>query len=260
MTRSIAQVPYIHILGNRVHMVEIPDVVELMEYWIESEPHRCHHVVNTGMHGIMAAHRDPEFKAVLNGADLFAPDGMLVLLIARLRGFPLAKNKTGPELMWEFGRIANEKGYKYFIFGDTEDTLLLLAAKLTAAFPGLKIVGSYAPPFRPLTPEEDEAIVGAINRVAPDILWVGLGAPKQERWIFKHRDRLRVPVVVGVGASFKYLSGKAQRAPAWMRNHGFEWLWRLLQEPGRMWRRVLIDAPHFIGLVALELSGLKKYG
>jgi N-acetylglucosaminyldiphosphoundecaprenol N-acetyl-beta-D-mannosaminyltransferase len=162
--------------------------------------------------------------------------------------------------MWEFGRVADNKGYKYFVYGDTEETLQLLAEKLTGAFPGLKIVGLHSPPFRSLTPEEDESIIANINQAEPDVLWVGLGMPKQERWIFEHRDRLNVPVAVGAGASFKFLSGTAKRAPAWASNWGLEWLWRLAREPGRVWRRVFIDAPQFVGLVALELSGLKKYG
>ena len=145
-------------------MVEIPDVVWLMDHWIQSEADTCHHVVNTGMHGIMEAHRDPEFKDILNTAALLAPDGILVVQIARLRGFPLQKKKTGPELMWEFSKTAGERGYKYFILGDTEDTLRLLAAKLGQEFPGLVIAGVHSPPFRPLTPEEDDTVVRTINQ------------------------------------------------------------------------------------------------
>lgn len=260
MTTSVNQVDSIRILGSRVHMVEIPDVVHVMARWIETEPHKCHHVVNTGMHGIMEAHRDRRFKNVLNAADLLAPDGILVVLIARLRGFTLEKKNTGPELMWEFSKIADEQGYKYFILGDTEDTLQLLDKRLREAYPSLRIVGLHSPPFRPLTPEDDETILRSINQAEPDVLWVGLGMPKQDQWIHEHQDRLNVPVAVGAGASFKFLSGRVKRAPAWARNWGFEWLWRFSQEPGRIWRRVFVDAPHFVGLVALELSGLRKYG
>ena len=260
MTKGAQQIQFIKVLGVLVHMVEIPDVVALMDYWVQSEPQRSHHVINTGMHGVMEAHRDPKFKAVLNSADLFAPDGVLMLLLARLRGFSIKKSRTGPTLMWDFSKVASEKGYKYYLYGDTEDTLWSLEARLAEAFPGLKIVGSQSPPFRPLTVEEDEAVVRSINEAQPDVLWVALGAPKQERWISDRRDRLNAPVVVGVGASFKFLSGRVNRAPSWVRDHGFEWLWRLLHEPRRVWRRVLIDAPQFVGLVALELSGLKKYG
>jgi len=260
MTTIADQVPSIRILGSRVHMVEIPDVVRHMAHWIDTEADRCHHVVNSGMHGIMEAHRDPQFKKVLNAAELFAPDGILVTSIARLRGFPLERKNTGPELMWEFSKIAHEKGYRYFIYGDTDNTLQRLAGRLKEAFSGIEIVGLLSPPFRPLSRDEDQSIIHSINQAKPDVLWVGLGMPKQEWWIHQHRDQLDVPVVVGAGAALKFLSGSVQRAPAWMRNWGFEWLWRLLQEPGRVWRRVFVDAPRFVSLVVLELIGLKKYG
>ena len=257
---SSTQLPYINILGNRVHMVELPDAARVMDRWIETEPHRCHHVVNSGMHGIMEGYRDSGFQAILKAADLFAPDGILVVLIARIRGHRLRKKNTGPELLWEFSKIADQKGYRFFFYGDTEDTLQQLAARLKESFPGLEIAGLNSPPFRPLTPEEDAEAISAINDAKPHVLWVGLGMPKQERWISEHRDRLRVPVVVGAGASLKFTSGNTERAPAWLRNWGFEWMWRLFQEPTRVWRRVFIDAPQFLGLVALELAGLKKYG
>ena len=252
-------IPFVRVLGTRVHMIEIPDVVALMDHWIEAERDRSHHIVNSGMHGIMEAHRDDELKSVFNSVELFAPDGILMVLLGRLRGFRLNKKNTGPQLLWEFGHVANEKGYKYYIYGDEEHTLQRLRAKLQDSFPGLPIVGCYSPPFRPLTPEEDEAAVRTINEANPDVLWVGLGMPNQERWIANHRDKLNVPVLVGAGAAFKFLSGDLRRAPSWLGNFGFEWLWRLFWEPGRVWRRVVIDAPLFIGMVALELCGVKKY-
>ena len=156
--------------------------------------------------------------------------------------------------------MASQNGYKYFFLGDTEDTLERLSGKLISAFPDLQIAGYNSPPFRPWTPEEDEAMVDMINRARPDVLWVGLGMPKQEQWIFGHRTALKVPVVGGAGASFKFLSGAIRRAPAWVRNLGFEWLWRLVLEPQRVWRRVVIASPQFISLVFLQLIGLRKFG
>ena len=259
MTLARIQVPSIHTLGIRVHMVQIPEVVELMADWIENDRQRCHHIVNTGMHGIMEARRDPSFKAILNSADLFFPDGIAVIWVARRRGFSINKQGTGPELLREFSRTASTKGYRSFFYGDTEDTLKQLTTNLLAEFPGLEIAGTFSPPFRPITPEEDEEIIGMINGSKPDVLWIGLGCPKQERWIFEHQDRLDVPVAIGVGAYFKFNSGQVKRAPASLRNLGFEWLWRLLHEPRRVWRRVLIDGPRFGCNVILELTGLKKY-
>ena len=259
MTSAVQIVPFIRILSTKVHMVRMEDVMSIMADWIEAEPHQLHHVVNTGMHGIMAAHKDPAIGAILNSVDILAPDGILAILIARFHGYRLKKQDTGPDLLWRFSETANRKGFSNFFFGDSEETLERLSAKLTTAYPGLRIVGAYSPPYREWTPDEDEAMIASINRAKPDVLWVGLGMPKQEQWISDHRKVLKVPVVVGVGASFKFLSGTVPRAPALVCNLGFEWLWRLTQEPQRVWRRVVLDAPQFIALVFLQLTGLKKF-
>jgi N-acetylglucosaminyldiphosphoundecaprenol N-acetyl-beta-D-mannosaminyltransferase len=260
MMKTVEKIPAIRILDTRVDMVQMPDVMALMADWIETEPDRLHHVVNTGMHGIMEAHKDPAFAAILNSAELLAPDGVLAILVARIHGYLIKKRETGPELLWRFSEAAHRKGYRYFLYGDTIETLELLSAKLTTEFPGLKIVGYQSPPFRHLTPEEDAAMVDSINQAKPDVLWVGLGMPKQEQWIFEHRQALKVPVVVGAGASFKFISGTVRRAPALVCNMGLEWLWRLVQEPQRVWRRVVIDAPQFIALVFIQLIFQRKLG
>jgi len=258
MMRTVEKFRAIRILDTTVDMVQMPEVMALMAHWIKSEPHTLHHVVNTGMHGIMEAHKNPAFAAVLDSADLLAPDGILAILVARIHGYHIRKQETGPGLLWRFSEAANLKGYKYFFYGDTVETLALLSAKLTKEFPDLKSVGCQSPPFRDLTPEEDAAMVASINEAMPDVLWIGLGMPKQEQWIFEHREALNVPVVVGAGASFKFIGGTVRRAPALVCNLGFEWLWRLAQEPKRVWRRVVIDAPQFITLVFLQFISQRK--
>lgn len=240
-------------------MVEIPDVLEQMVDWIENEKGTCHHVVNSGMHGVMAAHRDPNIKAIFKSVDLFAADGILMVILARIRGFKLHKKNTGPDILIEFARVANERGYTNYFYGDAEPVLQRLEASLKQRFPDLKIVGHRSPPFRQLTPEEESADVAAINEANPDVLWVGLGMPKQELWIAKYRSHLNASVAVGAGAAFKFFSGDVNRGPAFMRNLGFEWLWRFISEPTRIWRRVLVDAPLFVGLTTLEIIGLKKF-
>jgi len=259
LTVSPVQIDSIKVLGVTVHMVEIPGLVDCMSYWIENEQDRCHQIVNTGMHGIMIARRESEFKDLLNSADMFFPDGISVLWVARGRGFKLRKRLTGPELMPEFFKVANERGYSSFFYGDTQETLDELSVKMKERFPGATISGAYSPPFRDLTPEEDEEIIDMINAAKPDVLWVGLGCPKQDRWISEHRDRLNVPVAIGVGAYFKFHSGRVSRAPSWIGNLGFEWLWRLIKEPRLVWRRVFIDSPIFLTASALELIGIKRY-
>jgi N-acetylglucosaminyldiphosphoundecaprenol N-acetyl-beta-D-mannosaminyltransferase len=259
MTDKTTKFPSIRILETKVDMVEIPVVMDIMAHWIEEEPDRVHHVVNTGMHGIMEAHKDPKFGATLDAADIIAPDGILAILVARFRGHRIRKQETGPDLLLRFSEIADCLGYKYYFYGDTTETLKVLSAKLNSDFPNLRIVGSESPPFRPATQEEDSATIDAINQAKPDVLWVGLGMPKQDQWIFDHRQALRVPVVVGAGASFKFTSGTVRRAPKLICNLGFEWLWRVAQEPTRVWRRVVLDSPRFIILVFLQMTGLRKF-
>ncbi len=246
----------IKLLGNRVHMVQIPEVVKQISHWIEKERKKCHWIVVTGMHGIMEGHKDKNFKSILNSADLFVPDGISLIWLARLQGFFLKKRVTGTDLMEEFFRLAIKKGYSNFFYGDTKETLKMLIAKLATKFPGLKIAGFYSPPFRPLIPKEEEEAIKKINKAKPDVLWVALGLPKQEKWIFEHKEKLKVPVVVGVGAAFKFLSGKIKRPPGWIGELGFEWLWRFFQEPKNVWKRIL-DIPLFVFLVLLELIGFR---
>jgi len=259
VTTSQPEKETISVLGVRVDVVGIPQVVDAMTGWIEHPEERCHHIVNTGMHGIMVAHRDEDFKGILNASDLFFPDGISVIWIASLRGHKLRKKDTGPELLLEFCKVANEKGFSSYFYGDTDETLGLLTSRLKKDYPNHRIAGAFSPPFRPLTPEEDEKIIANINSSGADVLWVGLGCPRQERWIYEHKDRLKVKVAAGVGAYFKFHSGQVKRAPGLVGNNGLEWLWRFALEPRRMWRRVLVDGPQFVGLSLLELSGLKKY-
>lgn len=258
MTGTPGEPPSIGVLGVRVHMVQMPEVLTHMEHWVQRRE-RAHVVVASGMHGVMEARRNPEFKDIVNSADLFVPDGISLVWIGRRRGYRLKKRVCGSDLMWEFLKLSERKGYRLFFYGDTEETLESLTDKLKMSFPHLKIVGSISPPFRPLTAEEESRDVETINRSGADVVWVGLGLPKQERWMYQHRDKVDAPVLVGVGAAFKFLSGQVRRAPPWVGDNGLEWMWRFIQEPRRVWRRVLVDGPKFAGQVILELSGLKKY-
>jgi len=249
----------IKVLGIKVHMVEIPEILSRMQNWIENDRETCHHVVNSGMHGVMAAHKNPQLKEVFQSVDLFAIDGILMILLARIRGFKILKKNTGPDILLEFAKVASEKGYTNYFYGDDEAVLQRLEERLKREFPNLKVCGHRSPPFRRLTPEEDAADLEAINKAAPDVLWVGLGMPKQEQWIFEHRSQLKSAIAMGSGAAFKFISGDVSRGPSTMRNLGLEWLWRLINEPKRIWKRVFIDAPQFVGLVVLEIVGLRKF-
>jgi N-acetylglucosaminyldiphosphoundecaprenol N-acetyl-beta-D-mannosaminyltransferase len=150
-------------------------------------------------------------------------------------------------------------GYRHFFYGGENGVPELLATLLKKRFPGLQVVGTFSPPFRPLTLEEDERIVQIINEAEPDIVWVGLGTPKQELWMAEHRERLKAPVLIGVGAAFDFLSGRKPQAPKWMQRSGLEWLFRLVNEPKRLWKRNLVNNPTFLILVILQILGIKKY-
>jgi N-acetylglucosaminyldiphosphoundecaprenol N-acetyl-beta-D-mannosaminyltransferase len=244
------------VLGVRVHAVQIPDVVAQMGRWISGRD-GCHFIAVTGMHGVSEAQRDPYFKRILNEADLVVPDGMPLVWLGRRHGFPLRRRVYGPELMETFCGSTGSR-HRHFLYGGLPGVPELLAGALQQRY-GINVVGEYSPPFRALTPEEDEEIVNRIHASNPDVLWIGLSTPKQERWMYEHRARLRVPVVVGVGAAFDLNSGRAKQAPTWMQEHGLEWSYRLVQEPRRLWRRYLLNGPRFVLSVASELLSLRRY-
>ena len=233
--------------GNEIDVVRMPEALEKISYWIKNEKNKTHWVAITGMHGIVQAEKHADFKFILDSADLFLPDGISLVWLARLNGFDIKKRIPGPDFMKECLKASEEKNYKNFFYGDTENTL----KKMQEKFPRIKS-DFYSPPFRALIKEEDEEIINKINSAKPDILWVGLGLPKQEKWIYSHKDKLNVPVIVAVGAAFKFLSGSVNRAPEWVGNIGFEWLWRLVHEPKTVWKRVFIDMPIFFKIVARD--------
>jgi N-acetylglucosaminyldiphosphoundecaprenol N-acetyl-beta-D-mannosaminyltransferase len=233
-----------------VNAVQIPDVIALMERWI-AEQAPSHIVAVTGMHGVTEAQHDSTFKDILNSADLVVPDGMPLVWLGRHHGFPLHRRVYGPELMQTFCREVGSC-YRHFLYGGKPEVTALLAKTLETTY-GMNVVGQYSPPFRQLSDEEDQEIVSLINSAKPDVLWVGLSTPKQERWMHQHRSRLRVPVVVGVGAAFDFNSGVSRQAPVWMRENGLEWLFRLIQEPRRLWKRYLVYGSEFAFRVGCEL-------
>jgi N-acetylglucosaminyldiphosphoundecaprenol N-acetyl-beta-D-mannosaminyltransferase len=249
----------IEILGTTVHLVDNEKVLSVIEEWIEKRDGVCRFVVVTGFHGLWEAHRDPQFGEIVGNADLFSPDGIAPVWVSRLLGKPLRKRATGPDLLDLFLARANRTGYRSFFLGDTGETLGELKRVVEDRYPRHVVTGVFSPPYRELGPEEDDEIVRLINDSRPDVLWVGLGLPKQERWIHGHKSRLRVPVAIGVGAAFKYSAGRIKRPPAWIGRSGFEWLWRLVQEPRKLWRRDLIDGPRFVWHVLLQVTGIRKY-
>lgn len=244
-------------LGAPIDVIDIDQVLSLMETWI-SDRDRTRWIAVTGSHGALEAHKRSDFRAVLQTADLSVPDGRWAARIAARKMSCPTQQVRGADLMTGFFELSRQKGFSSYFYGDTDETLALATEKLTAKHPGLKIVGSFSPPFREVAEAEDEQIIQMINQANPDVLWVALGLPKQERWIVSHRDRLNVPVIVAVGAAIKFHSGTVKPAPRWASRVGLEWFWRLLHEPRRVWKRALIYGPQFTALSLLELRRHKK--
>jgi len=251
-----------HVLGVRVDAVQIVDVVRQMAEWIDGcgeGPGARRVIAVTGMHGVTEAQHHAEFHRVLDEADLVVADGMPLVWLGRLRGFAMRRRVYGPELLETFCEQTATKEYRHFFYGGAEGVADELASRLAHRFPGMQIAGTFCPPFRALTTEEEREACAKIIAARADVLWVGLSTPKQERWMANHRDLLGVPVMVGVGAAFDFHTGRVAQAPGWMREHGLEWLFRLASEPRRLWRRYLISGSEFVWLVLLELTGLKKF-
>jgi N-acetylglucosaminyldiphosphoundecaprenol N-acetyl-beta-D-mannosaminyltransferase len=244
------------VLGAPVHAVQIPDAIEQIETWIR-ERRTGQFIAVTGMHGVSESLRDPEFRRILKSASLVVPDGMPLVWIGRSKGFPMKRRCYGPELMERFCRQTGER-YRHFLYGGTQGVAEHLAQVLEQRY-RVRVVGTYSPPFRPLTDEENSELYAHIGDAKPDLVWVGLSTPKQERWMYEHRAQLCVPVLVGVGAAFDFLTGRTKQAPLWVRENGLEWLFRLLSEPRRLWRRYLVQGSHFVWNVGLEMLGLKRF-
>jgi len=244
-------------VGVRVGAVQIPEVIAIVEEWIANHG-QAQYIAVAGMHGMTEAQADPEFKVILNHAGLVVPDGMPLVWLARYHGIKLKRRVYGPELMLSFCEATAKKGYRHFFYGGVDGVAPLLADKLQNRFPGLVVAGTYTPPFRPLSKEEELEVATLIAQTRPDILWVGLSTPKQEKWMYHHRH-LPVAVMVGVGAAYDFNTGRIKQAPKWMQEHGLEWCFRLLVEPRRLWRRYLLQGPKFIFYVLSEISGLRKF-
>ena len=246
------------LLDVRVDAVQTHDVIAVMQDWIARRD-GCRYVAVTGMHGITEAQHDKKFKQVLNTASLLVPDGYPLVWIGRRRGLSHLKRRVyGPELMASFCESTAKHGYRHFFYGGAPDVAEDLATRFTSRYRGMVAAGTYCPPYRALTPEEEEDVIARIEQSRADIVWVGLSTPKQERWMFDHRLRLSVPVLVGVGAAFDFHTQRIAQAPEWMREHGLEWFFRLMREPKRLWRRYLIYGSEFMFLAALESLRLSR--
>jgi N-acetylglucosaminyldiphosphoundecaprenol N-acetyl-beta-D-mannosaminyltransferase len=246
--------PRYPVLGVRVHAVDPAQALDRIERWIAMRER--HYVCHANVHGVIEAWRDPALRRIYNRAGLTVADGMPLVWVGHWRGHRSVRRVYGPDLMLALAARAAVTGHRCYLYGGSPGVAHTLAATLSRQFPGLRVVGTDAPPFRPLSDEEDDAAVRRINAAHPDIVWVGLGCPRQERWMATHRDRLAAAVLVGVGAAFDFHAGRVPQAPRWLMRLGLEWLFRLFQEPRRLWRRYLLYNPLFVALLIVELAGL----
>jgi len=246
-----------NVLGVGVSSLNMRVAKEVIEGWITRR--KSNYVTVADVNSIMEGYVNKDFRNIHNRAGMVTPDGMPLVWFGRYSGQENLKRVCGSDLMLELCNESKTKGYKHYFYGGNKGVPELLKSKLKEQFPGIKVVGTYSPPFRSLTEEEDKDIIKTINDAKPDIVWVGLGAPKQELWMAKHVGQLEAPVLIGVGAAFNFHAGLVKRAPIWMQKGGLEWLFRLSKEPRRLWRRYLKNNPLFVLSIVQQALGLKHY-
>lgn len=245
--------PSVDVLGVGVRPQTMQQALETIAAHIEQRT--SGYVCVADVHSVMESWRDPALRAIHAGAIMVTTDGMPLVWLCRMAGHREAERVYGPDLMLAVCAESPARGWRHYLYGSNEGVLAKLQANLKARTPDLAIVGAYAPPYRPLTEAEDAAVVADITASGADIVWVGLGAPKQERWMAAHVNRFPAPLMIGVGAAFDFHAGTKLQAPRWMQRNGLEWLFRLACEPRRLGRRYLFNNGLFIAcLIARWLT------
>jgi N-acetylglucosaminyldiphosphoundecaprenol N-acetyl-beta-D-mannosaminyltransferase len=252
-----AGIPRVNVLGVGVSALNLSLAVSEIARWIEEG--RREYVCVTGMHGVVESLHAESLRRIHNGAGLVTPDGMPMAWLLWRHGHRRADRVCGAEFMGAVVEHGIAHSWRHYLYGTKPETLALLEAQLKARFPKIEIVGRLSPPFRELTPEEDEQIVADINASGANIVWVGLSTPKQERWMAAHRAKLNASALMGVGAAFDFHAGTVRQAPRFIQRSGFEWLYRLSCEPRRLWRRYATGIPTFLWEVLLQETGLRRY-
>jgi N-acetylglucosaminyldiphosphoundecaprenol N-acetyl-beta-D-mannosaminyltransferase len=237
-------IPRVDVLGVRVSAINMRQALDAIDEWITAGARR--YVCVTGVHGVMESRRDPRLREIHNRAGLVTPDGMPLVWWTKSSGWTQTRRVYGPDLLLACCERSIVAGYRHFFYGGEPGVADLLARRLSARFPGLAVAGTCAPPFRPLTKSEDEDIVRRINDTSTDIVWVGLGTPRQEYWMAEHLNRIDAAVMIGVGAAFDIHAGLKKQAPLWMQQRGLEWSFRLATEPRRLWKRYVYNNPAFV--------------
>ena len=247
----------IDILGVNISVTDIHRACAYIEDRIarREKTYICIAPVST----VVDCQRDTEYRRIVNGAGMTTPDGVPLVWLGKLRGEKTIKRTYGPDLMQALCGLSQQRGYRHYFLGGTREKNNLLVEKLKTRFPKLEIAGSYAPPLRPIGEIEEGPVLDQINVANPDVLWVGLGSPKQDYWMRNHREKLDVPIMIGVGAAFDFIAGTKRQAPLWMRRCGLEWLFRLCCEPRRLWKRYLFGNTQFIYFLIKDMMKKRAY-
>jgi N-acetylglucosaminyldiphosphoundecaprenol N-acetyl-beta-D-mannosaminyltransferase len=241
------------VLGIPLALTDYDETLDWIDATVATD--RSGYVCVAAVHTVMVCQEDPELREAVLNADFTVPDGQPLVWAMNALGHHLPSRVYGPELMDRACARAAKTGLKMYLYGGrNQGALVQLALNLRRRYPGLQIVGGYAPPYRELTSEEEDAVVEEINRSGAELVWVGIGVPKQEKWMAKMRDRLTAPVLVGVGAAFDFHAGLVPQAPAWMQRRGLEWTYRLAREPRRLWRRYARYNPRFVAAFARQYA------
>ncbi|MGC4403595.1 WecB/TagA/CpsF family glycosyltransferase [Methyloversatilis sp. MC4-4] len=231
------------VLGAPIDVVSIEGAAERILAWAKA--HESRYVTICNAHVVVTARQDKSYLDVIAASDMATPDGAPVAWVLRKSGYGSQRRVCGPDLMWLLCSLCGEQEVSIYGYGSTDETLGKLSERLALAFPSLKVAGLESPPFRPLSEAEDEAAVARINESGAGIVFVGLGCPKQERWMANHKGKVNA-VMIGVGAAFDFHAGTVHRAPQWMQRTGLEWLHRLCSEPRRLWKRYLVTNTLFV--------------
>lgn len=247
----------INVLGVGVSVLNINEAVELIFGAIRTK--KKGYICVTGVHGVSEAQTDAEFRRILNRAFLCTPDGMPLVWIGRLQGHKQMDRVYGPDLMNEVFEKGQEQGLTHFFYGGQAGVAERLREALLLKYPKARIVGLYTPPFRELTSDEEQELISKVRTTKPDIVWVGLSTPKQEKFMAKYINRLDTTLMIGVGAAFDFLSGRVKQAPRWVQRAGLEWFYRMCMEPKRLMPRYLKNNPMFVLRIICQFSGVKKY-
>jgi len=237
----------INIFGVRVDATNLTSACQRIENWIEQK--KKTYVCISPVATIVDCQKDAKYCEIVNNAGMVTPDGMPVVWMGKLKGNQTIQRTYGPDLMRDFCQLSQQKKYRHYFYGGTELSIEKLKKNFKKQFPDLTIAGFFSPPMRSVGEPEEENILNQINAAKPDVLWVGLGSPKQDYWMANHRDKLEVPVMIGVGAAFDFFAGIKPQAPLWMRRSGLEWVFRLCSEPKRLWKRYLVGNTIFICLI-----------